>query len=261
LNKPESPLDVLKKFSELINKKTPEMPIKLAMIGDRLDNDIEPPAKLLNNNYINTFWLRSLKYGNCKSTDEKYPPDYVAETLSQIKALLLSNDIWENKYCVYDLPFFCWKIDFINKDYVPKWNELLGSKEAFQKIGLNIILTGMGMFAERFELTNKICTKVLIEHFMINPDDNIMEIINSTLDINDSMKKNYVKVVKRSARILAALVNESDFLLYNIKSKPDIGSVLRNKLDNYLDYFKKYFLEKDYPLEAVTVENALKRLS
>ena len=54
------------------------------MIGDRLDNDIEPAAEL----GINTIWVRqgSFAYGNVELV--KHKPDYIVDNIADILELV-----------------------------------------------------------------------------------------------------------------------------------------------------------------------------
>ncbi len=233
LNNPTDPLKSLKNFSELIDKKPNHIPFKFAMIGDRQDNDIEPPTMLLKSEYLLTFRLLSGNYSDDFPTSDQYQPTYLAETLSQIKALLLSKDIWKDKHSVYDPPIFCWNIDFENPTNEPSENDIRNPHKVYLKIGWEYILCGLRMPKYGYELTNKICRKILLEHLSDNPDQNIKPIIDST-DIYSYHGLDVTKEIQRSSRVLTALVIDSELKYKNISS---CQNIIHERLNEYKKHF------------------------
>ncbi|MBN1575062.1 MAG: hypothetical protein JW913_00815 [Chitinispirillaceae bacterium] len=253
LDEPKTPLVALRKFSKLIDMSPADRPYKFAMIGDRQDNDIAPPIKLLKPEGILTFRMISPKFsaGDAASV---YTPSYVAETLAQVKAILLSESAWKDTHCVYDPPFFCLKIDFDDRDFLPSSDEMKNPDEVDLRIGLNVILGGLRMFEGRFALTNKVCEKILYEHIRENPKQDLQPILASVYEIPKNYDTGFVKEVRRSSRVLTTLVSDSMLKFDCIKN---VASHIFKILKGYGEFLTKG--RGEWP-EIKVVRNAMELL-
>jgi hypothetical protein len=161
LRNPESPREELRSFAHLIDDRLKKAKMKFAMVGDRQDNDIAAPTAVMGVNNILTIRLRSGTYARKQEGSDKatrFPPRFVAETLAQVKAILLCQDAWKSVQLKGDPPVFDWKVDFENREFGP-------SSDKFQ-IGLNYLLYGIRYATDRNSIIRKVCVGVLLEHLV-----------------------------------------------------------------------------------------------
>jgi len=254
LNNPESPLDSLRDFEKLINTEPPDSPYRIAMIGDRQKNDIEPVIKLLERKRSLTMRLLSGKYYAKepfqKAEYESFDPDYIIHTLAQAKALLLSDKIWENKVCTYDTPFYCLKIEFDERKrkFSPSENEIINPESVSVSVGLDIILTGIQM-PSIFPLTNKICRQILREFILLKQEVGLKPILDE-IGLFDVLNKE-IRVLLRKTRLLTSLIidtklQHNDLLKYK--------SQLRTRLEESRNFIINENID---PIELTYIENAL----
>ena len=110
LRNPASPLAQLRHFETLIEPLSPNTKSKFAMIGDRQTKDITPPGRLLGENIV-TIRLHSLsdavdaKEVEADRTADS-PPQFVADTLAQAKAILLHKKTWGSIRCASRPAYF-----------------------------------------------------------------------------------------------------------------------------------------------------------
>jgi FMN phosphatase YigB (HAD superfamily) len=256
LNNPDKPLESLNDFGKLVDMELPNNPFRFAMIGDRQENDIEPVSKLLHKEYIRTIRLLSSTYFREEPFSEDYEnnPNFIVHTLAQAKALLLSEQIWDNVFCTYDPPFFCWKVEFekSGREILPLDKEIFNPSNVFLSVGLDIILNGMEMPSFTFPLTNKICRKILKEHLILNPKVNLIPIIDEYELLN--MVENNKDILKRKTRILTSLVIDTNLKYGNFEAKR--AEILR-RLTKTLDYFQDNNINV---LESNVIEKAIQIL-
>jgi FMN phosphatase YigB (HAD superfamily) len=253
LNNPEAPLDSLKDFEKLIDFDLPDTPFKIAMIGDRQKNDIEPIIKLLGRKKMLTLRLLSGKYYNTEPINNNLlDPDYIVHTLAQAKALLLSEDIWANKICTYETPFFCLKIeiDEYKRKEIPSENNLLNPESVSVSVGLDIILTGIQMPSIIFPLTNKICRKILKEFILLNPDVGLKPIFER-IGLFAPLVEDRRELIRKT-RLLTSLINDT-----NLQHKDLIEHLdsLRMRLTDTELFIKKLGFDSN---QLHHIESALK---
>ena len=212
LRTPKVPLSSLRDFSLLIKNDHPRAPLKFAMIGDRQKKDIEPPMKLLKRDHLLAFRLLSGQYSQKERPEDagENAPTYLADTLAQIKALLLSRSIWSKVECVYDPPVFLWKIDFDNVDQIPEDKDIQNTENVYLHVGSRIILCGIQMSPHCFPLTNMLCRRILQEH--LQESKNLRADIKHILRIADCYsgeskpsRISEASEARRAARLLTAL--------------------------------------------------------
>lgn len=170
LRNPTSPRSMLVHFENIIKPFVPDKKIKFAMVGDRQKYDIEPPGKLLQNNIV-TIRLNSLKYAHKEPVNGEYenPPMFVADTLAQVKAILLSKKTWQAISCASDPLIFNWDIEIASgrRDYFPDPED-----DNDSRIGLDHIICGCEMPPKPFNTITRICAGILVEYFrQCDPSD------------------------------------------------------------------------------------------
>lgn len=156
LRDPDAPLDHLKSFASLLTPLRRAPQYRLAMVGDRLDNDINPPLHLLGAGHIVTVHLSSGQYWN-QTPSAVTEPSYVADTLAQVKALLLSAHDWDSTAVAFDPPIY--QCDVIPGDsgYSERTSQDPGT------VGMTVLLQGLDMAPFGYELIPRICAGVLGE--------------------------------------------------------------------------------------------------
>lgn len=174
LRQPSAPLSVMKSFTFLMEPCThPEPKMKFAMIGDRQDNDIEPPMELLEKSKILTICLKAGKYWKTSASKTELNPDHAVPTLAQAKAILLSAESWKNKICSADPTIFNWKIHSDASHYPTHIPPITSDTDRHQKvsasekdymIGIKYIICGMVMDDRVYPIINSICSGIMVEH-------------------------------------------------------------------------------------------------
>lgn len=162
LRSPASPRSQLRHFEKLIEPSSPNNKLKFAMIGDRQTKDMQPPAELLGKHIV-TIRLHSLGYAvdeEEKAADRKAdpPPQFLADTLAQAKAILLHKDTWKFIQCTSDPPIFNCKVEVSPADFYPE----KGDTEV-SRIGLDYIICGCKI---AYRMTRRICAGILVEHLV-----------------------------------------------------------------------------------------------
>jgi len=200
LRNPESPRDELRSFGHLIDEQVKKAEMKFAMVGDRQDNDIESPTMLMGKEHILTIRLQSGKYSQeDRRALTKFPPRYVAQTLAQVKAILLSKDVWEAVRFKGDPPVFDWRVDFRDRRYVNS-----GSNDNFQ-IGIDFILFGIRYAESERSIISRVCAGVLVEDLLRSSSDfntviSLAAAFPADADVDENCRSS-------RARILCALVD------------------------------------------------------
>ena len=109
------PLDKLRvSFRDLLDVCGEEQvhPMKLAIIGDRMDHDIEPSQFVIGTEKLLTIHLQSEKYHAKGPVDSNCQADFRAYTLAQAKAILMSKSSWQDKCCTTDPLLFDYTVDY-----------------------------------------------------------------------------------------------------------------------------------------------------
>ena len=161
LRGPRSPVDELRSFRRLVDASRPDTTMKFAMVGDRQTNDIGPPTKLLTANRLLTIRLVSGTYAVREPVAQVRAlwPKFIARTLAQAKAILLSKNAWNDIACAGDPPIFNWRVDIHDRERLPTSPD----EPVEPTVGLNHILCGMEMPAGDYPTISKICTAVVAE--------------------------------------------------------------------------------------------------
>jgi len=208
LRNPDYPLEELRSFDRLLEKEPIRSKLKFVMLGDRQENDIRPPMELLGPKGILTIRLLCGDYAIKEKPEEAEPPfpDYIAHTLAQVKAFLLSTNAWNSVKCVGDPKLFNWAIDeTTDKDgmaLAPPRVEKEG--DAIASIGLDYLLYGI-RYSEIESITRKVCAGVLAEHLLAN-EDALDRILGRTSRLPKRRDWPDVKAVTRFI-VVAALID------------------------------------------------------
>ncbi len=164
LRKPHSPLNELRNFSRLMDKPRNQEMIKFAMIGDRQDNDIDPPSELLGREHLLSIRIRSER--DSKQTKNKeFPPNYIVESLAQAKAIILSKNTWDHIWCKDAPPIFNWR-----NMPEPGGNSRSYFDSSDNTVCLAVLIAGIIYASRPSSLTRKICAGVLLEQFASQSD-------------------------------------------------------------------------------------------
>jgi phosphoglycolate phosphatase-like HAD superfamily hydrolase len=178
LRKPLFPLDVLKDFGALIDPREPDTTMKYAMIGDRHSNDITPPLRVLSPETLLTIRLNSAKYALREPVDEQQTdlPTYVASTLAQTKAILLSRETWQAITCTSAPPIFCLPLDLECRDHTP---EDLDRPDV--RVGIDAVLWGVAMDPRDYPTIHRISFGILWEYLTQCSQDDRQRLLDMLL--------------------------------------------------------------------------------
>ncbi|MBD3418582.1 MAG: HAD hydrolase-like protein [Chitinivibrionales bacterium] len=185
LRDPFRALEELKSFENLMNDVPPENRMKFVMIGDRQDNDIEWPKKLLGEKLL-AIRVISSKYAKDPKQKEsatagvepKYQPDYIVHTIEQAKLLLLNKNIWDEIKCIQNTPVFDWRIEYSPSN----WRSKTSTIASTPSIGMEYILLGIELHTTRYGLIHKICSRVLCDFLATLSDSEVSIVLGGVLD-------------------------------------------------------------------------------
>jgi len=197
LRNPESPRDELRSFAHLIDGRLKKAELKFAMIGDRLDNDIEPPSLVLGPEHIATVHLRSGTYaGPDRTVARGVPPRYVADTLAQVKAILLDKETWDGLPCKGDPQVFDWAVNF---------NERLQVRDGSgdYSVGVDLLLQGIRHATDPRSIVSRICAGILAERLGQHPEE-FEGVLNACAELDADSEETRVGT---NALVLCGLVN------------------------------------------------------
>ena len=206
LRKPHRPLDELRAFRHLLDQSTPRTKIKFAMVGDRQDNDIEPPTILLGQDHLLTIRLLSGKYAKKEiETAPDNAPLYTLSTLAQAKCVLLSQEAWQTIHCSNDPTIFNWTIV-----YDPKTEPFIIRKpdDPSPSVSCTLLRCGIEM-PSTFRLIRRVCAGVLAEGLSKLDKANRMNILRPYLEPS-AQRINEDAIVR--VRALSALVLSGSLL-------------------------------------------------
>jgi phosphoglycolate phosphatase-like HAD superfamily hydrolase len=255
LRNPQSPLDELRSFRNLIDATAPSTTLKFAMIGDRPDNDIEPVIRLLGRDRVLTVRLLSEKYAERQPPRQRgsYEPSYVAHSAAQVKAILMAKAPWNEVGCTSDPRVFTWRIDVDNPAHEPDSPDV-----AEPRVGLDYVICGIQMLPEDFEVIYKVCSGVFAEHVVhgTNREQNI--ILNPFLrpdSLKETLNEGNIPETRRRVRILSSLVCGGATSTSSLSARrEEFGKRLEKDRDILLEY-----LPKNDP-DILTAEKALSSL-
>ena len=144
--------------------------MKFAMLGDRYDNDIDPPIRLLTKQKLLTLKLQSEKYWKNNSMQyAQTAPDFIVYTLAQAKAILLDPSNWQAKACADDPPVFNWTISKeIDKIDTYEVENDLDDQSNGAIVGLSLLLDGINMPSQEYPTSHRICARILAEYIALS---------------------------------------------------------------------------------------------
>lgn len=188
----ENPLRVLTSFRQLMEPLPPDkrVKIKFAMVGDRAKKDIAPPVELLGPTNVLTIRLASGKYHDERADDSSSL--LVAQTLAQVKLLLLCRETWcrddvVRVRCPDDPPIFDWTVHTAEREYFPKWED-----ESDRGVGINWINRALAMPGDQYHVVPNICAGILAEYIQRSPDclqDILGEYLKPVTDLEEVRKR------------------------------------------------------------------------
>jgi len=205
LRNPNQPREVLRSFASLMEK--PYKPVwstKFVMIGDRLENDIEPPLRLLSKEDILCIRIIAGKYATSKQNSAPKPaelqPHYIIQTLAQAKVLLLSRKVWNETKCAEDPFVFHCSIVTDGKDSPQVEKDKL-------PIELKYIICGIEMTDRGFRIIRQVCSGILGECLIgLSSQDDRENLISKCVEF-DKDRTNVKERIRRSVLVRATVVN------------------------------------------------------
>ena len=273
---PASPLGELKDFEEIGRRDASPGRRKFAMVGDRQTRDIGPVNRLFHLGHdptklkrALTIRLRSGSYAN-DPKEEPRPdnldaPMFEADTLAQVKALLLNPSAWKNVCCLCEAPpLYNWRVGVLatQRDKMPENPE----KEE-EIIGLDHLTRGMAMPPDHYPVINKICSAVLAEWVVNAAPEESRPVLDEYLHPKVSLEDMDVEAIRHWAMVLSGLVLGGVF--DQPKAQPQLGDsnlVLGGAFDqpkaqSQLGDCVKAFEDGSYRIRRAVRETALEMMS
>ncbi|MBI5832020.1 MAG: HAD family hydrolase [Armatimonadetes bacterium] len=157
LHRPDAPRQCLASVSELFRREEGLPKMRLAMVGDRQENDMAPPLELLSAERLLAIRLNCGSYVARGQNPPKphLAPAYEADTLAQVKAVLLGHD-WSSQAVAVEPDFYrC---------------TLIGSGQSAPKAGsdlmpvsLEVLVDGICMVSADYDVIPRVCAGILAE--------------------------------------------------------------------------------------------------
>jgi phosphoglycolate phosphatase-like HAD superfamily hydrolase len=171
LHDSKTPVAVLASVDKLIAGPPKDSSMKFAMVGDRRDNDIAWPLKLLGREQLITINLLSGKYSSATRPEHSggEDPMFTVPTLACAKTILLSPDVWNTISCVSAPPFFNKDVEFDRREAETPDCQPERREHVRGRVQLKDVIDGVMTDPAVYPVINSVCLGILVEFLQARP--------------------------------------------------------------------------------------------